>query len=144
MYFIIVDFPLREQPIQMILTPPFVGSSRSKPLDSNVIPYYSMSRFNVREITVMAPPLPPTIHDKKPSAYAAMRDGPSVISHVETFAEGKEEKRGKGRPSKDEMRRKKLALASASIGVLVNSKPTKAKIEEYMRNRMDELDLEKA
>jgi hypothetical protein len=102
-----------------------------------------MSRFNVREITVMAPPLPPTIHDKKPSAYAAMRDGPSVISHVETPM-GVEEKRGKGRPSKDEMRRKKLAMASASIGVLVNSKPTKAKIEEYMRNRMDELDLEKA
>jgi len=93
----------------------------------------------------MAPPLPPTIHDKKPSAYAAMRDG-STISHVDTLIskEHVEEKRGKGRPSKEEMRRKKLALASASISVLVNSKPTKAKIEEYMRNRMDELDLEKA
>jgi hypothetical protein len=84
------------------------------------------------------------IRDKKPSAYAAMKDG-TTVSHVysEEIGAEPEEKRGKGRPSKEESRKKKMALASAMIGILVNSKPTKAKMEEYFLKRITELDAEK-
>lgn len=73
-----------------------------------------------------------------------MRDG-TTVSHVYSEEPGlePEEKRGRGRPNKEETRRKKMALASATIGILVNSKPTKAKIEEYMLKRITELDAEK-
>ena len=108
-----------------------------------------MSKFNVRPIP---PPPPPTVsvpRDRKPTAYSAMKGGGDVISHVGTPGTGAvavavavEEKK-RGRPSKDELRKHKLAMASAGINILMTSKPTRKKIHEYMERRILELEMEK-
>jgi hypothetical protein len=67
--------------------------------------------------------------------------GHDVISHVGLPAEAPEKKRG--RPTKDEARRHKLAMADASIQLLVEDKPTRNKIRDYMERRIMELDAEK-
>lgn len=98
-----------------------------------------MSRFNVRATNTAPPPPPPEIRDKKPSAYAAMKHGtsaPDVITLVE------EKPKKAGRPSKEELRRHKLALASGRVAVLIENKPTKAKIRDHMQSRIMELDAE--
>jgi hypothetical protein len=103
-----------------------------------------MSRFNVRPIGVAAPPPPPpTIVGKQPSAYAAMKNGTGhdVISHVPAAAP--EPAKKKGRPSKDEIRRHKLAMADDSVQLLVEDKPTRNKIRDYIEHRILELDMEK-
>lgn len=102
-----------------------------------------MSRFNVRP-TFAPPAIPPSVpHDKRPSAYDAMKGRASNVVVMAEAPHVEDPKRGKGRPSKEEVRKRKLALASASIASLVSSKPTKAKIQEYMENRIMELDEEK-
>jgi len=88
--------------------------------------------------------------DKKPSAYAALKGREtkksaamdSVVSHISSFAD-EPEPRKRGRPSKDELRKHKMSLASASIAMLVNDKPTKKKIQEYMERRIAQLNEEK-
>jgi len=102
-----------------------------------------MSRFNVRALTVAAPPAPPPPPSgKQPSAYAAMRNGTGhdVISHVPASPEPVKKK---GRPSKDEIRRHKLAMADDSVQLLVEDKPTRNKIRDYIEHRILELDMEK-
>jgi ribosomal protein L12E/L44/L45/RPP1/RPP2 len=77
------------------------------------------------------------------------RDVPDVISHVgpttaaAATAPPVEEKKKGGRPSKEELRRHKLAMASAGIASLMEAKPTKKKIHEYMEKRILELEMEK-
>jgi hypothetical protein len=106
-----------------------------------------MSRFNVRPIGIASPPPPPSVpHDKKPSAYAAMKGGSgNVVVHPPTpsFSEPVAEKTRKGRMTKDDVRRHKMDLASAGIQVLVVSKPNRNKIREYIKNRILQLDDEK-
>jgi len=110
-----------------------------------------MSRFNVRAIHS---PIPEPIHvpsDKKPSAYSAFkgRDTNSavasapVMSSVAVSESRSERRTGGGRPTKDELRRRKLDLADASIQVLMVAKPNRAKIREYIQNRILALDIEK-
>ena len=109
-----------------------------------------MSRFNVRAIHS---PIPEPIHvpsDKKPSAYSAFkgRDTNSAVASAPVMSsvavsESRSEKRGGGRPTKDELRRRKLDLADASIQVLMVAKPNRAKIREYIQNRILALDIEK-
>jgi hypothetical protein len=48
--------------------------------------------------------------------------------------------RKRGRPSKDELRRRRLDMAHATIQVLMVAKPNRAKIREYIQNRIMELD----
>ena len=106
-----------------------------------------MSRFNVRAI---AEPIPVPIHvpmNKQPSAYDAMRrrsvkTAPS-ISSVSPAGNVVVESVKKGRPTKDDLRRQKMDMASAAIALLVESKPTKAKIREYMEARIAQLNVEK-
>jgi len=83
------------------------------------------------------------ISDKKPSAYAAMKHGGGhdVITHV--GSPEPEPAKKKGRPSKEEVRKHKLAMASDRIAILVESKLTKAKIREYFQSRIMELDEER-
>lgn len=96
----------------------------------------------------MAPP--PTVPmDKKPSAYAAFASR-GRIEHVgavgvpTTIAAEPEKEKGKGgRPSKEELRLRKLATASAAIAVLVSDKPSRKKILAHMERRIAELDAEK-
>lgn len=105
-----------------------------------------MSRFNVRAIAVAGPPPPPSVpYDKKPSAYAAMKDGPSnvVVYPSSPSSAPVTEKAKKGRMTKDDARKHKMDLASAGIQVLVVSKPNKNKIREYIKNRILQLDDEK-
>jgi len=106
-----------------------------------------MSRFNVRPIGgAGAPPPPPSVpHDKKPSAYAAMKSGSAnvVVHPTESFSEPVVEKVKKGRMTKDDVRRHKMDLASAQIQVLVVSKPNRNRIREYIKNRILQLDDEK-
>lgn len=74
------------------------------------------------------------------------RGTPDVISHVGTAVTAVapvEEKKKGGRPSKEDIRRHKLAMASAGITILMSSKPTKKKIHEYMEKRILELEMEK-
>jgi hypothetical protein len=76
------------------------------------------------------------------------RSVPDVISHVgpttaATAPVAVEEKKKGGRPSKEELRRHKLAMASAGIALLIEAKPTKKKIHEYMEKRILELEMEK-
>lgn len=102
-----------------------------------------MSRFNVRAITVIEapPPLPPSASK---SAYAAMRNGTGHVAPSAAVAPPMEEKPAKkGRPTKEEVRRHKLGMADASIQLLVEDKPTRNKIRDYMEHRILELDLEK-
>jgi hypothetical protein len=82
------------------------------------------------------------IANKAPNAYAAMKHGtghapPSVISHVV------EEPAKKGRPSKDEIRKRKMAAASAGIAALLAGKHTRAKVRDYFESRIMALDEEK-
>lgn len=101
-----------------------------------------MSRFNVRTVAPPTIPVAPLILNKAPSAYAALKHGhiapAPVVTHVEEAPAKK-----KGRPSKDEIRKRRLELASAGIAALVSAKPTRAKISEYFENRIMELDEEK-
>lgn len=101
-----------------------------------------MSRFNVRALTVAAPPPPPPPSSSK-SAYSAMKHGTGhdVITHVPATAP--EPAKKKGRPSKDEIRRHKLAMAEESVQLLVEDKPTRNKIRDYIEHRILELDMEK-
>lgn len=105
-----------------------------------------MSRFNVRAITEI--PAPPVMvpKDKQPSAYDAMRRSnakaaPPMLSP--TTGNVVIDPTKKGRPTKDDVRRQKMDMASAAIGTLVGNKPTKAKIREYMTARIAQLNLEK-
>ena len=97
-----------------------------------------MSRFNVRAIGVPQAP-PPLVADKKPSAYNAMKHGTPVTMPMNVVEEPKK----KGRPSKDDIRKHKLAMASSKIAVLVESKPTRNKIRDFLESRILELDEEK-
>ena len=102
-----------------------------------------MSRFNVRAITEVAQPIPTPIQNKKPSAYAAMMKGnaPPVISSSSGNVIVEAPKRG--RPSKEDVRRQKMDLASAAINVLLANKPTRNKVREYMEGRIAVLNEEK-
>jgi hypothetical protein len=83
-------------------------------------------------------------HDKKPSAYAAMKEGPSnMVVYPSSIPESSSEKVKKGRMTKDDIRKHKMDLASAGIQVLVVSKPTRNKIREYIKNRILQLDDDK-
>jgi hypothetical protein len=80
--------------------------------------------------------------NKAPNAYAAMKHGtgappPSVITHVS------EEPAKKGRPSKEEIRKRKMAAASAGIAALLAGKHTRAKVRDYFESRIMALDEEK-
>jgi hypothetical protein len=109
-----------------------------------------MSRFNVRAI---APPVVAEVYvpaDKKPSAYSAFKGrGVSAPPAMMAVAEpegggGRAERRtGGGRPTKDELRKRKLDMADASIQVLMVAKPNRTKIREYIQNRILALDAEK-
>jgi hypothetical protein len=59
------------------------------------------------------------------------------------YDEPEPESKKKGRPSKEELRKKKIAQASARIAVLMESKHNKTKVAEYIANRILELDEEK-
>jgi len=100
-----------------------------------------MSRFNIRSIAAPSVAPPPTIADKKPSAYNAMKHGaaPAAVP----VAAAVEEPKKKGRPSKEEVRRHKMAMASAGIALLISNKPTRNKIRNYMQSRIESLDEEK-
>ena len=99
-----------------------------------------MSKFNVRPIPPPPPPIVSVPRDKKPSAYEAMKHPTTnVLTHVSVLEEPKK----KGRPSKEDVRKHKLAMASASIAILMTDKPTRKKIHEYMERRILELEMEK-
>jgi hypothetical protein len=101
-----------------------------------------MSRFNIRQIATPTVAAPPPVADKKPSAYSAMKHGTS-IPMPSAVPPPVEESKKKGRPSKDELRRHKLAMASDQIALLVESKPTRNKIRDFMSSRITQLDDEK-
>ena len=106
-----------------------------------------MSKFNIRPISVAVAVAPTPPSDKKPSAYSAMKHGAAPVrsESVAAAAMDDEEVGGKrrGRPSKDELRKRKLDMAHATIQVLMVAKPNRAKIREYIQNRIMELDEEK-
>jgi hypothetical protein len=103
-----------------------------------------MNRFNVRPIPPPPEAITTIITDKKPSAYQAMKHGAVGGAGLPPPEEPKELKEPKrGRPSKDDVRRHKLAMASAQVALLVDSKPTRNKIRDYMQSRIEQLDLEK-
>ena len=110
-----------------------------------------MSRFNVRAI---APPIVAEViapADKRPSAYSAFKgrssSAPAVKASPVMEPEGgggrAERRTGGGRPTKDELRKRKLDMADASIQVLMIAKPNRTKIREYIQNRILALDAEK-
>jgi hypothetical protein len=49
----------------------------------------------------------------------------------------------KGRPTKDDIRRQKMDMASAAIVALLSNKPTKNRVREYMTGRIAQLNEEK-
>jgi len=102
-----------------------------------------MSRFNVRAITEAAPAPPPApIQGKQPSAYGAMMKRAGGAGHASP-ASGTAEAVKKGRPTKDDIRRQKMDQASAAIVALLNNKPTKNKVREYITGRIAQLNEEK-
>lgn len=105
-----------------------------------------MSRFNVRAITEAAPPPPPApIQGKQPSAYGAMMKRSGGAGHAPTVSptSGMVEAPKKGRPTKDDIRRQKMDMASAAIVALLSNKPTKNRVREYMTGRIAQLNEEK-
>lgn len=105
-----------------------------------------MSKFNVRPISVAVAVAPAPPSDKKPSAYSAMKHGAAPMRSVSAAAAAMDDEevggRKRGRPSKDELRKRRLDLAHATIQVLMVAKPNRAKIREYIQNRILELDEE--
>ena len=108
-----------------------------------------MPKFNVRAIPVHtgpAPP-PPVPADKKPSAYKALKHGETnvvVMPGLSGLGGGEEIRRAAGgRPTKEDARKHKMAMASTAIAALLESKPSKAKIREYMEARIVQLTEEK-
>jgi len=100
-----------------------------------------MARFNIRAIGTAPEPIAPAPPaGKLISAYHAMKHPHEVLSHVE--APVKEEKK-RGRPSKEEIRKHKLSMSDGVIHSLVEDKPTRNKIRDYMESRIMELDREK-
>jgi hypothetical protein len=71
-----------------------------------------------------------------------MKHGTS-IPMTNTVVFTAEEPKKRGRPSKDDVRKHKLAMASDKIAVLVESKPTRNKIRQFLESRIMELDEEK-
>jgi hypothetical protein len=103
-----------------------------------------MSRFNIRQISAPVVAAPAPVADKKPSAYSAMKHGTSIpMMNTITMIPAEEETKKKGRPSKDDIRKHKLAMASDQIAVLVESKPTRNKIRDFLSSRITQLDDEK-
>jgi hypothetical protein len=99
-----------------------------------------MSRFNVRPIsTPVAVPLQAP-QNKAPNAYRAM-GGAGAAPPVAAPAPLVEKKAG--RPSKEELRKHKMAMASAGIAMLCANKPTKNKVHAYFESRIATLDEEK-
>ena len=85
--------------------------------------------------------------DKKPSAYAAFAsrgriEHVGVPTTVAPLIAEKEKGKG-GRPSKEELRLRELAAASAAIAALVSDKPSRKKVLAHMERRIAELDAEK-
>jgi hypothetical protein len=103
-----------------------------------------MSRFNVRPISVATAPPPPVISGKLPSAFSrGSSKGSDVISHIGASVATSTEPVKKGRPSKDELRKHKMALASEAIAALCSDKPTRNKVRRYFEGRVLQLDEEK-
>jgi hypothetical protein len=61
---------------------------------------------------------------------------PSLITHVV-------EEKKKGRPSKDELRKAKMAAASTEIAALLEGKHNRSKVRTYFENRIMVLEEEK-
>jgi hypothetical protein len=76
------------------------------------------------------------ISGKLPSAYS--RGSTSAPPSVR-----EDEPAKKGRPSKEEARRHKMAMASEAIAALCSDKPTRNKVRKYFEGRVMELDEEK-
>jgi len=72
-----------------------------------------------------------------------MKHGTSIPMMNTVSMVPEEEPKKKGRPSKDDIRKHKLAMASDQIAVLVESKPTRNKIREFLSSRITQLDDEK-
>ena len=104
-----------------------------------------MSRFNIRSLSSPPPFVPPTAPvDKKPNAYAAMKSGSGLpVRNVIVPLGGSEEPTKRGRPSKDELRKQKLALSDAHIATFVEAKPTRAKLRTFIEERIKQLEEEK-
>ena len=84
--------------------------------------------------------------DKKPNAYAAMKSGTGLHAAIASnvvVMEGAEGAKKRGRPSKEELRKQKLALADAHIAIFVEAKPTRAKLRTFMEERIRQLEEEK-
>ena len=96
----------------------------------------------MRPISVASLPTPaPTISGKLPSAFAKYESSSSSAAATPVI-ETKEPVK-KGRPSKEEMRRHKMDMASEAIAALCSDKPTRAAVRTYMESRIKELDEEK-
>jgi hypothetical protein len=101
-----------------------------------------MSRFNIRSLSSPPPSVAPIAPvDKKPNAYAAMKSGTGPpVRNVIVMSE---EPTKRGRPSKDELRKQKLALSDAHIATFVEAKPTRAKLRTFIEERIKQLEEEK-
>lgn len=103
-------------------------------------------KFNIRSISTLSAPVGTApIQDKKPNAYATMKHGTSNTVHypptVSMEIEGTKNKGG--RPTKDSIRREKMAQISSTIASLLGVKHTKTTIREYMMGRIAQLNEEK-
>jgi len=103
-----------------------------------------MSRFNVRPIDAVAPPPSPYIPvGKTPSAYRVAHGG-TISDPSPVISTTKEEPKKRGRPSKADARKEALAMSAEHVRILMTGKHTKAKVMEYMADRMKSLNAEKA
>ena len=71
------------------------------------------------------------------------RAGGAGHAPVSSAASGTAEAVKKGLPTKDDIRRQKMDMASAAIVALLSNKPTKNKVREYMTGRIAQLNEEK-
>jgi hypothetical protein len=72
-----------------------------------------------------------------------MKRGGAGHAPVSSAASGMVEDVKKGRTTKDDLRRQKMDMASAAIVMLLNNKPTRNKVREYMTGRIAQLNEEK-
>lgn len=118
----------------MSFLPPAIPprTARGLPMPA-VVPKNTLSYSGGAMSSLPVPTLVPSEMPKTPAARAA------AIEHIKAEAKSDAAEKRKGRPTKAEVKKAEKAAMSERIRGLLETKPSKKDVEEYIRNRLKEL-----